>query len=95
MRSLLQVLKVNDLREGNKEGRPWKMQDAECILLTDTGAPDQVGVLMLPKELVGSGLKPGQYAGTFALRPNLSTRRIEAVLTNLTALPADYFKGAK
>jgi hypothetical protein len=88
MRSLLQILKVNDLREGTKEGRAWKMQDAECILLTDEGAPDQVGVLMLPKELVGTGVKPGRYTGAFALRPNLSTRRIEAVLVSLTPVPA-------
>lgn len=87
MRSLLQILKVNDLREGSKEGRAWKMQDAECILLTDEGQPDQVGVLMLPKELVGTGLKPGRYTGAFSLRPNLSTRRIEAVLVSLTPVP--------
>jgi len=88
MRSLIQILKVNDLREGMKEGRAWKMQDAECILLTDEGKPDQVGVLMLPKELVGSGVKPGHYTGAFALRPNLSSRRIEAVLVSLTPVPA-------
>lgn len=82
MQSILQIIKVNDLRTGNKDGRTWEMQDAECILLKDSGEVDQVGVLQLPKELRGK-TTPGVYLGSFGLRPNLSTRRIEAVLTGL------------
>lgn len=82
MKSILQIIKVNDLRTGNKDGRTWEMQDAECILLNDDGEVESVGVLQLPKELRGA-TKTGTYLGSFALRPNLSTRRIEAVLTGL------------
>jgi hypothetical protein len=82
MQSILQIIKVNELRSGSKDGRAWEMQDAECILLDETGAPTQVGVLMLPKDLRGNATT-GIYLGSFALRPNLSTRRIEAVLTGL------------
>lgn len=94
MQSILQILKVNDLRTGNKDGRPWEMQDAECILLADDGQPSQVGVLPIPKDLRGK-VAPGLYLGSFGLRPNLQTRKIEAQLTGLQPVSADYFKRAK
>lgn len=83
MQSILRILKVNDARSGVKDGRTWEMQDAECLLLKDTGEVDQVGVLMVPKELRGT-VTPGDYLGTFSLRPNMASRRIEAVLVGLT-----------
>lgn len=83
MQSILRILKVNEARSGNKDGRAWEMQDAECLLLKDDGEIDQVGVLMLPKEL-RNNVKPGDYLGTFSLRPNMASRRIEAVLVGLT-----------
>jgi hypothetical protein len=86
MNALLQILKVNDARSGTKDGRAWHMQDAECVLLTDDGQLDKVGVLMIPKELIDK-VKPGKYTGGFSLRPNLSTRRIEAVLVALVPVP--------
>lgn len=83
MQSILQILKVNDARSGtSKEGRPWEMQDCECLLLKDTGEVDQVGVLSLPKDLRGK-VVPGTYLGSFGLRPSLKDRRIEAVLVGL------------
>jgi hypothetical protein len=92
--ALIQVIKVNDPRSGTKDGRAWAMQDAECLLLDDQGQPSMVGVLQLPKELmsetVGGQVKhkvhPGVYTGAFALRSGLRDRRIEAVLTSLTAV---------
>lgn len=86
MNSYLQILKLNVAREGVKEGRQWRMQDAECIIFDEAGNVDQVGVLMVPKALDGK-VQPGTYVGTFALRANTSRegqRRIEAVLTGLT-----------
>lgn len=84
--ALIRIFKVNEARSGNKDGRAWEMQDAECALLTEAGEVDQIGVLMVPKEL-RNNVKPGDYTGTFALKPDLRSRRIEAVLTGLTALP--------
>jgi len=78
----VQILLVNDARSGNKNGRDWKMQDAECILLDERGNPVSVGVLMIPKELMGK-ITPGIYTASFALRPNLQTRKIEASITAL------------
>lgn len=84
MQSIIQILKVNDLRKGTsqKTGRPYEMQDAECLLLKDTGEVHQVGVLQIPRELLGT-VTPGHFIGTFALRPDMASRRINAVLTGL------------
>jgi hypothetical protein len=82
--ALIQIIKTNDPRNGVKDGRPWSMQDAECLLLNDDGTPATVGVLQLPKELMGDRApKPGVYTGAFALRSGMRDRRIEAVLTSL------------
>lgn len=88
MQAIIKIFKVNEARTGNKEGRPWEMQDAECALLNEKFEVDQIGVLQLPKELRGPKAPlPGVYSGSFALRPDLRTRRIEAVLTGLTPVP--------
>ena len=85
MQAMIQIIKVNDLRTGNKDGRPWEMQDAECLLLNDDGSPASVGVLSLPKSLRGvNAPKVGTYTGSFTLQAGLRDRRIEAVLTGLT-----------
>lgn len=90
--SILKIIKVNEARSGTKDGRAWTMQDAECILLDDNGEEQQVGVLMLPKNLRGdSAPARGYYRGSFALQAGLRDRRIEAVLLELTPMPV---KGA-
>lgn len=90
--SILQILKVNEKRTGNKNGRDWAMQDAECMLLNDDGSLEQVGVLQLGKEMMGDAApKPGVYAASFALRAGMQDRKIGAVLTALTPYPV---KGA-
>lgn len=83
--SIIQILKVNERRTGTKNGRDWAMQDAECALLADTGELEQVGVLQLPKDMMGDfAPKPGTYMGAFALRAGMQDRKITAVLTALT-----------
>lgn len=83
--SLLQIFKVNDARSGVKDGRPWSMQDAECAILDDDGVMQQVGVLPLPKHMMGDvAPKPGVYLGSFALMAGMKDRRIGSVLTGLT-----------
>jgi len=94
MQTIIQILKLNELRSGNKDGRDWKMQDAECILLNDDGSVGEVGVCSLPKDLIGN-VSAGHYTATFTLRANKGReggRRIEAQLVGLTAIPPDYFK---
>ncbi|MFY7928795.1 MAG: hypothetical protein ACOVS5_07975 [Oligoflexus sp.] len=94
MQSIIQILKLNDARSGEKNGRKWEMQDAECLLLNEDGTVNQVGVLMLPKDLMGK-VQPGTFMGTFALRADTSRegqRRINAILTGLQ--PIDQRKPA-
>jgi hypothetical protein len=84
--SILQILKLNEPRSGKTAaGRDWIMQDAECCILTDAGEVQQVGVLMIPKDLMGS-VKPGVFMGSFSLRADTSKdggRRIMPVLVGL------------
>jgi hypothetical protein len=87
MSQFVQILVVNPVREGvgKASGREYKMQDCECVLLSDAGEVVEVGVLMLGKDQVGNTL-PGTYAATFSLRADKSKdggRRIGAVLTGL------------
>jgi len=83
----IQILLVNDARSGTKNGRDWKMQDAECILLDEAANPVSVGVLMIPKELMGK-ITPGVYTASFTLRPDLQTRKINAAITSLVPVPS-------
>lgn len=88
MQSILQILKLNEPRSGVKNDRKWEMQEAECLILNETGDVVEVGVLMIPKDLMGK-VPVGTFFGTFALRANKSReggRRIEAVLTGLQAI---------
>lgn len=82
MQSILQILKVNEARRGEKDGRKWEMQDAECCLLDDAGQVQAVGVLSLPRDLVDK-VSTGVYVGSFALKAGYQDRRIGAVLTGL------------
>lgn len=84
MQSILRILKLNEVRKGTsqKTGKPYEMQDAECLLLKDTGEVDSVGVLQIPKSLMGK-VTEGDFIGHFALQPDMQSRKIGAVLTGL------------
>lgn len=93
--SILQIFKLNEPRTGVKNDRKWEMQDAECAVLDEAGNVDSVGVLMIPKALMGQ-VKPGIFLGSFALRPDTSReggRRIQAVLVGLQPYAAPARKG--
>ncbi|MFZ5548666.1 MAG: hypothetical protein ACOZJX_08220 [Pseudomonadota bacterium] len=85
--SIIQVLKV-DNRKGTsqKTGRPFEIETAECILYADDGTVGQVGVLDVPPDLRGK-VVPGTYTAAFSMRAAFDTRRIQSVLTGLTAVP--------
>ncbi|GGH63286.1 hypothetical protein GCM10010975_28920 [Comamonas phosphati] len=85
--SIVQILKVNEPRSGiGKNNKPWQMQEAECILLDGDGAVSQVGVLDVPKDMIGN-IVPGSYTATFSLSAHYQTRKIESRLVSLTRLP--------
>lgn len=94
MQSIIQILKLNDPKTGTsrKTGNPYDMQDAECLLLTEDGQIDQVGVLQVPKSLRDK-IAVGTFRGTFAMQANFASRRIEAVLVDLTPFPTGKVSG--
>lgn len=85
--SILNIIKVNEpksgvVKSGPRQGSNWERQDCECIILKDDGSVDQVGVLVLSKDMRGK-VVPGTYIGHYCLRPDMKTREIEPVLTAL------------
>lgn len=87
MNSIIQILKLNEPRAWNFEGKSGTSHSAECLLLNDDGSVDQVGVLKLRGDDLIKKAKPGTYTGSFAMRANPASRLIEAVLTDLTPVP--------
>lgn len=85
--SIIQVLKLNEPIKGTsaKTGRAYDIQDAECLLLNESGGVEQVGVLTIPNDLRGK-VEPGTYMGTFSLRADRQSRRIGSVLVGLTPI---------
>lgn len=95
--SILQIFKLNEARTGTsaKTGKAWKMQDAECAILNETGQVESVGVLMIPREMDGK-VTPGIFIGSFTLRADSSRegqRRIEPVLVGLQPYAIKQAKG--
>lgn len=82
MQSILQILLASPVEDREWEGRKYKSQTAECIILNDDGTPAQVGVLRVPEHLHGK-VEKGVYVGSFALKPDRKTRQIGAVLVGL------------
>jgi len=85
MRKVVQIIKVNEVKEGKAKatGNPYRLQDCECVVFDEAGNIAFVGVLMLPKTLVGN-VTTGRFYADFDVRANLSTRQIEAQLVALT-----------
>jgi hypothetical protein len=87
--SLIQVIRVQDPRSGvaKLSGKPYTLQEAECLLCNDDGSPSEVGVLMVPKDLIGK-LTPGHYLASFTLTTDRE-RRITARVTELRAVKVE------
>ena len=87
MQSIIQILKVNELRKGISAKTHQTMgnpENAECILINADGSVGSVGVLQLPKSLMGDKTPTaGTYTATFALFSGMTDRKINAVLTAL------------
>lgn len=89
MQSIIQILKVNEVRAiPTKTGTPFNVQDAECMLLKPDGTIDCVGVLALPREMMGDNAPAlGVYTASFGLAAGYKDRKINAVLANLLPVP--------
>jgi len=82
--SYLKVIKVNDPRSGVKDGRPWTINEAECLLLDENGGALSVGVLRIPKDLVGK-VVAGDYAASFVLGVDRE-RKVTAFVEHLAPI---------
>jgi hypothetical protein len=88
MQSLIQILKLNEPRPWNMDGKSGLSHSAECLLLNDDGTISQVGVLKIKGDDLIKKAQVGVYSGSFAMRANPASRVIEAVLTDLTPIPS-------
>lgn len=89
MQSTIQIFKLDEVKKGisKKNGNPYEIHTAQAALIDVAGNIDTVGVLDIPPQLRDQ-VKPGIYAGSFAMKTNFSTGRIEAVLVGLTPSPS-------
>ena len=84
MQSVIQIFKLDEVKKGiaKKSGNPYEIHTAQAALIDENGQIDTVGVLDIPPAL-REKVQPGIYAGTFAMKTNFQTGRIEAALTGL------------
>jgi len=87
MQSKIQIFKLDEVKKGTskKTGNAYEIHTAQAALIDDAGNVDTVGVLDIPPDLRGK-VTVGKYTGTFAMKTNFQTGRIEAALTGLTAI---------
>lgn len=85
--SFIQVLVAQPIRKGisKKNGQPYEMQEADCVMLDEDGTLLQVGVMTVPREQMGK-LEPGVYQPSFGISVNFQSRVITPVLMGLTAV---------
>ena len=94
MTSLIQILKVGDVKDKSWEGRAYQSQECECVLLTPDGEMDSVGVLRLSEDFRKSPPVKGTYSAVFSLVASPKDRRIGAVVTGLTPVPSNAIRRA-
>ncbi len=93
MQSLLNILAINEVRDGKQGDRTWQSQTVEAATLDDTGAVRQVGRLRIPKELIGN-VTPGMFMGSFALTRDETREGGGYLVARLTGLQPYALKGA-
>ncbi|RUP25579.1 MAG: hypothetical protein EKK45_19235 [Curvibacter sp.] len=77
MQNLCRVLTVTDPKPGEKDGRKWVSQNAECIAIDEDGVMGQVFTIRLPTHLQGeSAPKPGIYQLVWANHIDYKTREM-------------------
>lgn len=90
---MMQVLKVGEIREGVKDGRQWRMQEAQVMLIDEAGEVIEVGVYDLRRDEIGK-MTVGVYAPRYALgtgRADKNKGKVVASIVGWTAMS----KGAK
>lgn len=82
----VQILVVNPARElPTKSGGTFQVQDAETVILDDSGQPEVVGPLSIPRDLIGK-VSPGMYDAVFKWERDYKSGRLVNNLQNLSAI---------
>lgn len=82
--SFIQILVAQKPNEGvGKNNKPYKFQNADCVMLDEDGVMLQVGVMRVPNDLIDK-VKPGVYQPGFGIRVDFQSREIKPVLMSLT-----------
>lgn len=83
--SKVQILLLTEPRElPTKSGGKFQIQDAETVILDDSGAAVVVGPLAVPRDLIGK-LVPGLYDASFKWERDYKSGRLVSTLVSLTA----------
>ena len=85
--SIVQILKVGEVQDKSYEGRAYKTQQCECLLLNQDGTVEAVGVLSLNEKFRQNPPDVGTYSAVFSLVASPKDRKIGAVVTGLTPIP--------
>lgn len=87
----MQVLKVGEVRSGIKDGRPWKMQEAQVMLLDQAGEIVEVGVYDLRRDEIET-MTVGLYMPRYSLgtgRADKNKGKVVASVVGWTPMAKD------
>ena len=90
MKAIIQIMHVNEVKRGTARvsGRPYELQTAYAMLLTEDGQPEAVGELLIPRDQTGD-IKPGMYTGNYQFgvdeKKNIGARLVSLIPTVITA----------
>ena len=96
MQSTIHIFKLDEVKKGTskKTGKDYEIHTAQAALIDAAGNVDTVGVLDIPPDLRGK-VGPGRFTGTFAMKTNFMTGRIESALVGLLPLADPKAKAAQ
>jgi hypothetical protein len=81
--AFIRVLVVQPIKSGtSKNGKPYQLQEVDCIALDEQGEALQVGVLPLPNSLLGT-ITEGTYSPVYGMRVDFQTRKIAPSIVGL------------
>ena len=85
--AFIRVLIVQEVRKGvGKTGKPYEMQEIDCMTLDQDGVEMQVGVMQVPTPLLGK-ITRGVYAPVYGMRVDFASRGIKPAIVDLTPVP--------
>lgn len=80
----IKVLIVQEVRKGTgrNSGKPYEMQEIDCMTLDQDGVEMQVGVMQVPAPLLGK-ITRGTYRPVYGMRVDFASRGIKPAIIDL------------